>query len=106
MRTLIAIGLLTLGALAAPMSAGPASAQTLDKAFIKSCQLQMDLSQAACTCVASRASSMLDAKSIAYLEIQANNGPAAAAAAKQLTAKETASIDHFMRTVPDQCSKG
>jgi hypothetical protein len=85
------------------MAARPVDART---GFIQSCVAQMDMSQGACGCVADKAEQMLDTPSVAYLEIQANNGPVAAAAAKRLTGSEIAKIDKFMRSVPDQCQAG
>ena len=102
MRTILAVGLMVAAAAASlpAMAAQSADGRT---AFIKSCVAQMDMSQAACGCVADNAEKMLDSQSVAYLEIQANNGPVAAAAAKKLTGGEIAKIDKFMRSVPDQC---
>jgi len=102
MRTILAAGLMVAVATASlpAIAAGATDGRT---GFIKSCVAQMDMSQAACGCVADNAEKMLDSQSVAYLEIQANNGPVAAAAAKKLTGSEIAKIDKFMRTVPDQC---
>jgi len=101
MRTILAVGLMMTAAASLPaMAAGAVDGRT---GFIKSCVAQMDMSQTACGCVADNAAKMLDNQSVAYLEIQANNGPVAAAAAKKLTGSEIAKIDKFMRTVPDRC---
>jgi hypothetical protein len=101
MRTILVGLMMTVAAASLPaMAAGAIDGRT---GFIQSCVAQMDMSQAACGCVADNAEKMLDSQSVAYLEIQANNGPVAAAAAKKLTGGEIAKIDKFMRSVPDQC---
>jgi len=105
MHKVLFVGLITASAVAMIGPAVAARAQDARATFIRSCVAQMDMSEGACSCVADRAATQLDAQSVAYLEIQANNGPVAAAAAKKLSGKEIAGIDKFMRTVPDQCQK-
>lgn len=71
--------------------------------FVKSCQTQMYMSQAACACMAQRAATELDAREIAYLSVPGNNGPAAAAATRAMNSGEIARVDKFMRSAPPAC---
>jgi hypothetical protein len=100
MRGILTIALLA-GALATPSWA--ASAVDPMVAFVKSCQTQMYLSAAACSCLVGKAKSELDAKEIAYLTIPGSDGPAAAAAAKALSGAEVGKVDKFMRTATNEC---
>jgi hypothetical protein len=92
-------GLVLAASLPAMAAADPMAA------FAKSCQTQMYMSAPSCACMVQKAKVELDARELTYLSIPGANGPAAAKAAEGLSGKESARVDHFMRTVPAQCQK-
>lgn len=93
----LAAGLVLTASLPAMAAGDPVAA------FARSCQTQMYMSAAACACMVQKARVELDARELAYLSIPGAHGPAAAKAAEGLSGKETAGVDHFMRTAPEQC---
>jgi hypothetical protein len=103
MRKLMVVGL-AMSAVLATVSAGPAATPSNARAgLIRSCQTQMYMSAAACSCLADKAEVQLDATAIAYLSLQALDVTHSAAMAKAMSGAERNKIDSFMRTVPDQC---
>ncbi|HTJ57525.1 MAG TPA: hypothetical protein VL418_08190 [Devosiaceae bacterium] len=103
MRTILIAGF-TISALAASLPALAAPPAGL-AGLMHSCQTQMYMSVAACSCLLAKAQAQLDDKQIAYLSIPGDNGPMAVAATRGMRASEIAQIDKFMRTVPEQCQK-
>ncbi len=90
-------------ALALALLTQPASAAPPRDGFIKSCQAQMYMSQAACGCLADKAEKQLDADGIAYLSLAATDVTHTAAAAKAMSPAQMAKIDKFMKTEPHAC---
>ena len=91
--------------LVAPLLAGPAFAAPADPmaGFVKSCQTQMYMSAAACSCLAAKAGKQLDAEAIAYLSLPALDVNNSTRLAKSMSAAERARIDRFMRDAPHSC---
>ena len=84
----------------------PASAATAPNGragFIKSCQTQMYMSAAACSCLADKAEQRLDATAIAYLSLPAFDVTHSAAMAKSMSGAERNAIDAFMKKAPHEC---
>ena len=103
MRKLMVVGLL-VSALLGTASAGVAATAPSGRAgLIRSCQTQMYMSAAACSCLADKAAVQLDATAIAYLSLQALDVTHSAAMAKSMSGAERNKIDAFMKKVPDQC---
>ncbi len=103
MRGILTIGLTLAGVMAASLPAAAAPVATPRAGFIKSCETQMYLSAAACTCLADKAEKQLDAKAIAYLSLPALDVEHSTAMAKSMSGSEMNKIDAFMRTAPDAC---
>lgn len=102
MRGLLLTGLL-MAMLGTNLPADAASAPGSRAGFIKSCQTQMYMSAAACSCLADKAEAKLDATAIAYLSLPALDVTHSAAMAKSMSGAERNAIDAFMKTAPDQC---
>jgi len=75
---------------------------THDK-FVARCQISMYMSGAQCSCMAGIASKKLDALAVAYLSLDPLDVRNSAAMSKQMTGKELASVDSFMKTAPHAC---
>jgi hypothetical protein len=95
------LALLLLTATSAPAFA--AGAPDARAGFIQSCEKQMYMSAAACTCLAGKAERQLDARAIAYLSLPALDVAHSTAMARAMTGAEMHKIDNFMKTAPHQC---
>jgi hypothetical protein len=102
MRRLLLTGLLVAMAVAS-LSATAASPSNARAGFIKSCQTQMYMSAAACSCLADKAEARLDATAIAYLSLPALDVTHSAAMAKSMSGAERNAIDAFMKKAPHEC---
>ncbi|MBN9307148.1 MAG: hypothetical protein BGO82_07435 [Devosia sp. 67-54] len=71
--------------------------------FVARCQTSMYMSGAQCSCMAGIADKKLDALAIAYLSLDPLDVRNSAAMSKQMTGKELAAVDNFMKTAPHQC---
>jgi len=103
MRKLVVVGLVVsalLGTASTGLGATPSDGRA---GLIRSCQTQMYMSAAACSCLADKAAVQLDATAIAYISLPALDVDKSTAMAKSMTGAERNKIDNFMRTVPDQC---
>jgi hypothetical protein len=107
MRSVVTIGLALASVLAGILTASPpataAATANPRSGFIKSCETQMYMSAAACTCLADKADKQLDATAIAYLSLPALDVAHSTAMSKAMSAAEMGRIDRFMKTAPDQC---
>ncbi|MEP7241839.1 MAG: hypothetical protein ABI697_13220 [Devosia sp.] len=102
MRSAVAAGLLIVSVLASSASL----ASMTDKvraAFVNRCETSMYMSAAQCGCMADIADKSLDDLAIAYLSLDPLDVTHSAAYSKQMTSKELASIDGFMKTAPHKC---
>jgi hypothetical protein len=102
MRGLVLTGLL-VAMVGVSLPASAATASNARAGFIKSCQTQMYMSAAACSCLADKAEQRLDATAIAYLSLPALDVTHSAAMAKSMTGAERNAIDAFMKKAPHEC---
>jgi hypothetical protein len=101
----LAVASMALAALlACPSSiAASAAAQPSLTGFVHSCETQMYMSHAECSCLADKAVAELDDTGIAYLSLNALDYRRASEMSKAMSGSELRKIDKFMSTAPAQC---
>ncbi len=104
MRHVIAAGLLLASTVASSGVFAEMTAPVRAK-FVSQCEKQMYYSAPVCSCMADIADKTLDDLAIAYLSLDALDVVHSAGFSKQMTAKELASVDKFMKTAPHTCAK-